>query len=157
VRWFVDGNNVMGAGADGWWNDPVAAAARLAQAVAVWSRTHDDPVVLVFDGRPEPSVAAAGGGGLEVAFAARPGRDAADDRIVELVAAAYGDEPALTVVTSDRGLVDRLPPGVAIEGAGAFRARLGLGRPGRGAGGGGRGRPGAGGGPGRPGSGAGGR
>ena len=29
VWWVVDGNNVMGAGADGWWNDPVAAATRL--------------------------------------------------------------------------------------------------------------------------------
>jgi hypothetical protein len=129
VRWFVDGNNVMGAGADGWWNDPVAAAARLAASVATWCRTHDDPVVLVFDGRPEPSVSVAAGGNLAVAYATRTGRDAADDRIVELVDEAYAAEPDLVVVTSDKGLVDRLPPGVEVEGAGAFRTRLGLGNP----------------------------
>ncbi|MFN8019432.1 MAG: NYN domain-containing protein [Acidimicrobiales bacterium] len=128
MRWFVDGNNVMGAGADGWWNDPARAAAALAQAVATWTNGHDDPVVLVFDGAPVPAVAEAAGGDLEVAFAPRRGRDAADDLIVELVEAAYADEPAITVATSDKGLVSRLPPGVEAEGAGAFRRRIGLGR-----------------------------
>ncbi|HKY65406.1 MAG TPA: NYN domain-containing protein, partial [Acidimicrobiales bacterium] len=127
MRWIVDGNNVMGAGADGWWNDPVAAAARLTQAIADWTRHHDDPVTVVYDGRPEPAVADLAGGPLIVDFARRPGRDAADDRIVEIVEEAYGDEPDLRVVTSDRGLVGRLPPGVEVEGAGRFRTRLGLG------------------------------
>lgn len=126
MRWFVDGNNVMGAGADGWWNDPLAAAERLAAAVARWTNEHDDAVTLVFDGRPEPRLQRQGGGQLTVDFATRTGRDAADDRIVELVAEAYATEPELTVVTSDRGLRDRLPPGVVTEGAGSFRRRLGL-------------------------------
>ena len=124
MQWLIDGNNVVGAAGDGWWNDPPAAAARLTQAVAVWCRTHDDPVTLVFDGRPQPRLEELAGGNLAVAFARRAGRDAADDRIVELVDERYADEPALTVVTSDRGLVARLPPGVAVEGAGAFRRRL---------------------------------
>jgi len=119
----------MGAGADGWWNDPVAAAARLTQAIADWTRHHDDLVTVVYDGRPEPAVADLAGGPLTVDFARRPGRDAADDRIVEIVEEAYGDEPDLRVVTSDRGLVGRLPPGVEVEGAGRFRTRLGLGGP----------------------------
>lgn len=126
MLWLVDGNNVMGAGADGWWNDPVAAAARLTQAVAEWARTHDDAVTVVFDGRPEPRLAELAGGNLAVDFARRAGRDAADDRIVEVVEDAFGSEPDLTVVTSDRGLVARLPPGVGVEGAGRFRTRLGL-------------------------------
>jgi predicted RNA-binding protein with PIN domain len=129
VRWIVDGNNVMGAGADGWWNDPVAAAARLTQAIADWANSHDDPVTVVFDGRPEPALADLAGGPLTVDFARRRGRDAADDRIVEIVEIVYGEEPDLWVVTSDRGLADRLPPGVTIEGAGRFRTRLGLRRP----------------------------
>jgi predicted RNA-binding protein with PIN domain len=128
VLWLIDGNNVMGAGADGWWNDPVAAAARLTQAVAEWARTHDDAVTVVFDGRPEPRLAELAGGNLAVDFARRAGRDAADDRIVEVVEDAYGAQPDLTVVTSDRGLVARLPPGVGVEGAGRFRTRIGLGR-----------------------------
>lgn len=131
MHWFIDGNNVMGAGADGWWNDPVAAAQRLAAAVARWTNEHDDAVTLVFDGAPEPRLAQQAGGRLTVDFATRRGRDAADDRIVELVATAYADEPDLTVVTSDHGLRDRLPPGVQVEGAGAFRRRLGLAAPGR--------------------------
>ncbi|HYI60204.1 MAG TPA: hypothetical protein VEW93_00185 [Acidimicrobiales bacterium] len=129
MLWVVDGNNVMGAGADGWWNDPVAAAERLAQAVAVWCRDLDDAVTLIFDGRPEPRVAGMAGGHLVVDFARRSGRDAADDLIVEVVEDRYGTAPELTVVTSDRGLVGRLPPGVTVEGAGRFRTRIGVGAP----------------------------
>ena len=124
MLWLVDGNNVVGAGGDGWWNDPPAAAARLTQRVAEWCRTHGDDVLVVFDGRPQAHLEELAGGNLSVAFARRSGRDAADDRIVELVDERYADEPAITVVTSDRGLVGRLPPGVEVEGAGAFRRRL---------------------------------
>lgn len=130
MQWIVDGNNVMGAGADGWWNDPVSAAARLTQAIAEWTRAHDDDVTVVFDGGPEPRLTDRAGGRLTVAFATRRGRDAADDRIVELVEDLDPATP-VTVVTSDRGLLDRLPPGVVGEGAGRFRTRIGLGRPGR--------------------------
>jgi predicted RNA-binding protein with PIN domain len=125
VRWLIDGNNVMGAKADGWWNAPDAAAARLAQEIAVWCRTHDDPVILVFDGAPRDEIAAKAGGNLEVTFATRAGRDAADDRIVEL-AEEWFVEPELTVVTSDRGLIARLPPGVVTVGSGRFRVRAGV-------------------------------
>ena len=132
MEWIVDGNNVMGAGADGWWNDPTGAAVRLTEAIATWCRTHDDPVTVVFDGRPEPRLAELAGGNLAIDFARRLGRDAADDRIVEIVEDTFGAAPDLTVVTSDKGLRARLPPGVATEGAGAFRERLGLGSgPGR--------------------------
>ena len=127
MHWFVDGNNVMGAGADGWWNDPVAAAERLTQAIAEWVRGHDDPVTVVFDGRPDRRLSDLAGGTLAVEFATRTGRDAADDRIVDLVEeASTRPSPTLRVVTSDKGLVARLPPGVEVEGAGAFRTRLGL-------------------------------
>lgn len=131
MLWVVDGNNVMGAGADGWWNDPVAGAERLLGAVAGWCRTHDDDVVVVFDGRPEERLSGLAGGNLAVDFARRVGRDAADDRIVEVVEERFASAPSLTVVTSDKGLVERLPPGVDVEGAGGFRTRLGLPGPGR--------------------------
>lgn len=130
--WVIDGNNVMGAGADGWWNDPTSAAVRTAQAVAVWCRSHEHQVTMVFDGKREPRLTEVAGGNLTVDFATRAGRDAADDRIVEIVDDRYPDEPDLTVVTSDRGLIKRLPPGVAVEGAGRFRHRLGLFSGGRG-------------------------
>jgi predicted RNA-binding protein with PIN domain len=126
VWWVIDGNNVMGAAGDGWWNDPTGAAVRLTQHVAEWSRTHDDEVTLVFDGAPIERITTLAGGNLGIAFATRAGRDAADDRIVDLVDDGYAERPDLTVVTSDKGLIRRLPPGVATEGAGAFRTRLGL-------------------------------
>ena len=47
-------------------------------------------------------------------FADRPKRDAADDRIVELVEEMFAARPELTVVTSDKGLMARLPPGVKV-------------------------------------------
>lgn len=123
ARWIIDGNNVMGSRPDGWWNDPLGAAERLTQTVAEWCRAHDDEVVLVFDGRPEQRLRQLAGGNLTVDFATRRGRNAADDRIAEL-ADADGEPRALTVVTSDRGLQDRLPEGVAVVGSGTFRRRL---------------------------------
>ena len=122
--WVIDGNNVMGSAADGWWNDPSAAAARLADRIGRWARCTDASLVLVFDGAPDAAISAASGGNLEVLFARRAGRDAADDRIVEEVEARYADHPETTVVTSDRGLIARLPPGVTVAGAGRFLRSL---------------------------------
>ena len=118
--WVIDGNNVMGSAADGWWNDPTAAAARLAERVGRWARSTDATLVLVFDGAANEAISEAAGGNLEVLYARRRGRDAADDRIVEEVEARFGDHPETTVVTSDRGLIARLPPGVTARGAGRF-------------------------------------
>ena len=89
MRWIIDGNNVMGAAADGWWNDPAAAAARLTQQIALWCRSREnanpqDRMTLVFDGRPVTEVTELSGGTLSIEFAPAPKRDAADDRIVEL-------------------------------------------------------------------------
>ncbi|MGI9576873.1 MAG: NYN domain-containing protein [Microthrixaceae bacterium] len=123
---MIDGNNVMGAGADGWWNDRQGAAERLTQQIALWSRDHDDDVMVVFDGRSSDAVEVLAGGNLGVRFAESRRRDAADDVIVEHVGEIFGTEPDLTVVTSDKGLVARLPPGVVVMGAGAYRHLLGL-------------------------------
>ncbi|MEM9606779.1 MAG: NYN domain-containing protein [Actinomycetota bacterium] len=124
--WVVDGNNVMGAAGDGWWNDPLGAAERLTQQIAVWARDHDDDVVVVYDGASHERLRVLAGGNLQVEFASRRGRDAADDRVVEIVEDALVDivPSEVTVVTSDRGLIDRLAPGVVTLGAGRFRRRL---------------------------------
>ena len=108
TRWLVDGTNVVGSRPDGWWKDRPAAFRRLVDALAAL----DEPWTVVFDGRP-----AFGDPRVEWARVA-------DDRIVELAGA--DDEPSsLTVVTSDRGLIDRLRPlGVDVVGASAFRDRL---------------------------------
>ena len=83
AAWLIDGNNVFGSRPDRWWNDPQAAKLRLAQHVAEWCRTHDDPVILVFDAPVASETLALAGGNLTIEVATRRGRDAADDRIVE--------------------------------------------------------------------------
>lgn len=108
TRWLVDGTNVVGSRPDGWWRDRPAAFRRLVDALARF----DEPWTVVFDGRP-----AFEADGVEWARVA-------DDRIAEL-AAADEDPASLTVVTSDRGLVDRVRPhGVSTEGSRTFRERL---------------------------------
>jgi hypothetical protein len=124
--WIVDGNNVFGSRPDGWWRDRAAAAVRLTREVAAWCGTHDERVILVFDGRPVAEVAQAAapaGDRLSVEFGGGSARDAADDRIVALLE-ARGSAEALTVVSADRGLIERLPPGVAVEGPARFLERL---------------------------------
>jgi predicted RNA-binding protein with PIN domain len=120
-RWIVDGNNVMGARPDRWWNDRRAAAHRLAQHVAEWCRSHDESVVVVFDGPLDDDTRQLGGGNLVVVEARRRGRNAADHDIVAM-AHEYDGPEQLLVVSSDRGLVARLPASATTMGAGAFRS-----------------------------------
>lgn len=119
-RWLIDGNNVMGSRPDGWWRDRAGAKARLARQVAAWSDSTSAPgaVWLVFDGRPAPAIVAAAGPGVELRFARAERLDTADDVIA--AAADAGD----TVVTADRGLVDRLPAGVHVVGPKTLLASL---------------------------------
>ena len=73
----------------------------------------------MFDGRAPAGFAAPAA--IEVRFADRGGRDAADDLIAALVAGAEEPE-ALTVVTSDAGLAGRVRThGAAVTGARGFR------------------------------------
>lgn len=125
--WVIDGNNVYGSKPDGWWNNRPAAQARLAQQIARWCRTHDHPVTVVFDPPLDPMTAECAGGNLTVTEAPRRGRNAADHEIVEIVAAAIETDPDIevSVVTSDRGLRERLAPTVRIVGVGRFRTLIG--------------------------------
>ena len=80
-----------------------------------------DPVTVVFDGRPFDVQDA---GEIDVRFASRPGRNAADDDIAALVAGVT-DPGDVVVVTSDRELVARVREhGVEVMGAKKFRERL---------------------------------
>jgi predicted RNA-binding protein with PIN domain len=115
ARLIVDGNNVMGSRPDGWWRDRAGAARRLVEQIGEWAT---DDVLVVFDGRapagfPRPAR-------VEVRFAERAGRDAADDVIAALVA----DDAApatLQVVTSDAELARRVREhGAGVTGARGF-------------------------------------
>jgi len=81
----------------------------------------------VFDAPLDGRTAAVAGGNLTIHEATRRGRDAADHLIVELAETGASDHVADRdiVVTSDRGLRDRLPGSVAVIGAGRFRALIG--------------------------------
>ena len=111
----------MGSRPDRWWNDRPAAMARLTQEIAEWCWTHTDPVLVVFDGNTLESVAGLAGGDLEVRFAQRSSRNAADDVIVTEVERQPGP---LTVVTADKGLRDRLPATAGTEGPLRFLTRI---------------------------------
>jgi uncharacterized protein YaiI (UPF0178 family) len=104
---IVDGMNVIGSRPDGWWRDrPAAHRALVAKLAAL-----GEPVTVVFDGRPHaidapPSV--------EVVFA-----PVADDEIAARAA------PGVTVVTSDRGLAERVrAAGGEVTASKAFRELL---------------------------------
>ncbi|HEX8205533.1 MAG TPA: NYN domain-containing protein [Solirubrobacteraceae bacterium] len=110
--WLVDGNNVMGARADGWWRDRHGAMQRLVNALDDFAEEAGEEVAVVFDGADKGLQATR----VRVGFAPH-----ADDLIAERAA------PGVTVVTSDRELAGRArAKGAEVVGAGAFlRGRLG--------------------------------
>lgn len=124
TAWLIDGNNVYGSRPDGWWNDRGGASARFAQRVAEWCRIHGDDVTIVFDAPVPDSTLQLAGGNLLIEQASRRGRDAADDHIVDLVG-TIGAGTQITVVTSDKGLRQRLPDSVDVMGVGRFRELIG--------------------------------
>jgi len=98
----VDGNNVMGSRPDGWWKDRAGAARRLVEQIAEWA---SDDVLVYFDGAPHPDMPAPDH--VEVRYATRRGRDAADNDIAAYVA-SHDVPSALRVVTSDADLARRV-------------------------------------------------
>jgi predicted RNA-binding protein with PIN domain len=120
TRWLVDGMNVIGSRPDGWWRDRPAAMRRLVEELGTFAEASGDEVAVIFDGTPFELEHA----GVDVAFAAARGRDAADHDIAARVAAdAHPAE--LRVVSSDVQLGERVRAhGAEVEGAGSFRRRL---------------------------------
>jgi len=115
--------NVIGSRPDRWWNDPDRAVRRFIDELVDYAEATGDEVVVVFDRRP-PDLSPGRRGPIEVMFASRTRRNAADHDIAELVAAAEAPE-TITVVTSDRALVDRVKQrGARVASAGSFRRRM---------------------------------
>ena len=118
----VDGNNVRGSKPDGWWRDKEGAMRRLFERLQCFQARSGEDVVLVLDvaqaDLPEGDSAE-----VTVLNATRRGRDAADDRILELLDEHAGE--SIEVVTSDRALAEAaVRPGVRVRGAGAFLRAL---------------------------------
>ena len=107
---------MIGAVPDGWWRDRPAAVRRLLARLQSWRG--DEPLVLVLD-VPQQDLPEGDHAGVVVRYATRRGRDAADDRIRELLSAGA------TVVTSDRALRrDAEAAGCTVIGAGTFLGQL---------------------------------
>jgi len=121
---IVDGMNVIGSRPDGWWRDRHGAARRLIARLQALAAADQDDLTVVFDGRPLPDLPEGEQGGITVRYADRRGPNAADDRIIDLVA-ADPDHTSLTIVTSDRALRDRaLELRAEVVGAGTLLRRL---------------------------------
>lgn len=104
---IVDGMNVIGAVPDGWWRDRTGAMRGLVARLAA----RGEDVVVVFDGRPRDLGAPEH---VSVRFA-----PVADDLIADVCV------PGDTVVTSDRGLAERVRArGGRVVAARTFRAGL---------------------------------
>ena len=98
--------NVIGSRPTGWWRDRPGAVRTLLQRLARYAAAEHVAVTVVIDGRPLPDIPEGQHDGIDVLYARRTGRNAADDRIIEYLAAA-SDPPAVEVVTSDRELATR--------------------------------------------------
>lgn len=119
---FVDGNNVIGATADGWWRDRPAAARRLLARLACHQGRQGGELVLVLD-VAQPDLPEGEHDGVTVRYARRGGRNAADERIVELLRERGGD--GAEVVTSDRELAAASRrAGATVTGARTFLDRI---------------------------------
>ena len=116
--------NVTGSRPDGWWRDRDGAARRLLARLQHLARDDGPRVTLVLDGRPLSDLPAGPHDGVEVTYARRAGRDAGDDRLVELLR-NLADRSGVSVVTSDRGLAARVQQlGVPVHGARTLLERL---------------------------------
>ena len=103
---IVDALNVIGSRPDGWWRDRQGAIRALVERLRVYAVASASPLTVVIDGRPLPDLPEGEDEGVVVRYAPRRGPDAADDRIVELVAERGG--AGMRVVTADRDLRTRV-------------------------------------------------
>jgi hypothetical protein len=116
--------NVIGSRPDGWWRDRPGAMRKLADGLKALAAASGDEVTVAFEGSLVEDFPAGSDGGLRVLYARRKGPNAADDRIVEEVA-ADPDPASLTVVTADRELSRRVRElGASVVGPSVLRARL---------------------------------
>lgn len=102
-HFVVDAMNVIGSRPTGWWRDRDAAVRKLVERLDALATAAGCEVTLVVDGRRLDDLPEGLHGRVRLLYAARPGRNAADDRIIELLK-THRDPSSIDVVTSDRDL-----------------------------------------------------
>lgn len=104
---LVDAANVLGSRPDGWWKDRAGATQRLIEQIRGWAE-HDRQwrVIVVVEGAARGAADADGGSCLQVIAAEGSGDDAIVNLVNEMLSADGATD--ITVVTSDRGLQERL-------------------------------------------------
>jgi len=107
ARVIIDGMNVIGSRPTGWWRDRDAAVRTFVEDLVRLAAHDGGDICVVFDGLLPAGLAEGPYGGVEVVASGRRGRNAADDRVVEMVE-ADPDPGSVAVVTSDRALRDRV-------------------------------------------------
>jgi predicted RNA-binding protein with PIN domain len=122
MRRVVDAMNVIGSRPDGWWRDRTGAIERFIAELDSWAAGVEEAVTAMLEHEPRRPLAAEH---VEVAWAPRGGRNAADEEILRRLDAWLAAGP-VTVVTSDRELARRARArGAEVEPAAAFRRNLG--------------------------------
>jgi hypothetical protein len=106
--------NVIGSRPDGWWKDRHGAMVTLVDRLDRWATGESGDVIVVFERPPSTPIRSTV---IEIAYAPRAAANSGDDEIVRLVEAA-AQPHEIRVVTSDRGLTDR----VRNLGASVYRA-----------------------------------
>jgi predicted RNA-binding protein with PIN domain len=124
ARLVVDAMNVIGSRPTGWWHDRDGAVRLLVARLQKLARVGGPAITVVMDGRPLADLPEGEHESVRVLYASRGGRNAADDRIVELID-ADPDPASLEVVTSDRDLVQRATSrGTGVRGARSLLEQL---------------------------------
>jgi predicted RNA-binding protein with PIN domain len=118
VRWIVDGMNVIGSRPDGWWKDRGRAMVALVESLDRWASTQEEEVTVVFERPPKTAIDSSV---VKVAYAPKAAANSADDEIVRMVGADARPHE-IRVVTSDKGLIDRVASlGASIRPSASFR------------------------------------
>ena len=107
IRLVVDAMNVIGSRPTGWWRDRDTALRRLVERLQLLAVAEDDNVTVIADGRPVRGLPEGAHGRVQLVYATRRGPNAADDCIVDYVA-AHPHPGSLEVISSDRDLRDRV-------------------------------------------------
>jgi hypothetical protein len=129
---IIDAMNVIGSRPNGWWRDRDRAVRDLVARLEQLAAADDIDLTVAIDGSPLDDLPEGprGPGGsdrtVQLLYATRRGPNAADDRIVDFIA-AHEQPASLSLITSDRNLIERAEAfGASVGGPQMLLERLDL-------------------------------